>query len=147
MIVQGLLTKVDQVVWTGSMRNRVLSYFCHGPYQVEISSRLDLVASTPRVPASTEVDFASTNSSQFVPRMEVVEAVEAIPHTDIESLLMNSEESQNFAFLEKGMGLDRDCGQQKSSWTWKLWIPQHLGQTHSTTSSFRSPSYIMPNEA
>ena len=46
----------------------------------EIAS-LDPVASTPKVPASTEVAFASTNSSQFVPRMEVVEAVEAIPHT------------------------------------------------------------------
>ena len=52
----------------------------------EIAS-LDPVASTPRVPASTEVAFASTNSSQFVPKME------AIPHTfagfsgELESIL------------------------------------------------------------
>ena len=96
------------------MRNRVLSYFCHGPYQVEISSRLDLVASTPRVPASTEVDFASTNSSQFVPRMEVVEAVEAIPHTDIESLLMNSEESQNLRVSRKRHGVRQGIVGNKS---------------------------------
>ena len=58
----------------------------------EIAS-LDPVASTPKVPASTEVAIASTNSSQLVPSMEAVEAVEANPHTfsgfsgELESIL------------------------------------------------------------
>ena len=58
----------------------------------EIAS-LDPVASTRHPSASTEVAFASTNSSQFVPRMEAIEAVEAIPHTfagfsgELESIL------------------------------------------------------------
>ena len=42
---------------------------------------LDPVASTPKVPASTENAFASTSSNQTVPDVEVVEGVEAIPHT------------------------------------------------------------------
>ena len=73
----------------------------------EIAS-LNRVASTPEALASTDYATASTNSSQFVPDVEAVEAVEAIPLTDIESLLMNSEDSQNLALLEKGMGLDWD---------------------------------------
>ena len=46
----------------------------------EIAS-LDPVASIPEALASTDYATASTNSSQFVLSMEVVEAVEAIPHT------------------------------------------------------------------
>ena len=68
------------------MRNRVYSYFCSDPYQVEIALLLDPVASTPKVSASTEVAFASTNSSQFVPDVEAVEAVEANSLTLLECL-------------------------------------------------------------
>ena len=46
----------------------------------EIAS-LDPAASTPKVPASTENAFASTNPNQIVPDVEAVEAVEANPHT------------------------------------------------------------------
>ena len=46
----------------------------------EIAS-LNRVASTPEALASTDYATASTNSSQFVPDVEAVEAVEAIPHT------------------------------------------------------------------
>ena len=59
------------------MRNRVLSYFCNGPYQVESSLLLDPFTSTGHPSASTDYSFASTNSSRFVPKMEEVEAVEA----------------------------------------------------------------------
>ena len=76
---------------------------------------LDRVASTPEALASTDYATASTNSGQFVPDVEAVEVVEANPLTDIGSLLVMREESQNFAFLEKGMGLNRDCGLQTSS--------------------------------
>ena len=46
----------------------------------EIAS-LNRVASIPEALASTDYATASTNSSQFVPDVEAVEAVEAIPHT------------------------------------------------------------------
>ena len=41
------------------------------------------VASTPEAPASTIDAFASTKSSLFVPRVEVMEAVEANPLTPV----------------------------------------------------------------
>ena len=46
----------------------------------EIAS-LNRVASIPEALASTDYATASTNSSQFVPDVEAVEAVEANPHT------------------------------------------------------------------
>ena len=55
------------------------SYFCNGPYQVEMSLLLDPVASTPKAPAST-------SSIQIVPDVEAVEAVEANSLTLLECL-------------------------------------------------------------
>ena len=57
------MTKVDPVIWTGSMRNWVLSYFWNGHYQVEIASQLNPVASTCEAVASIKYPIASTDLS------------------------------------------------------------------------------------
>ena len=73
----------------------------------EIASQ-DPVASTPKIPASTENAFASTNSSQFVPRMEVAVAVEAnLPTLQgvariATSCRLASEENQGWETRETG---------------------------------------------
>ena len=47
----------------------------------DASPPIAIIASTDEPSASTREIVASTNSSHFVPRVEVVEAVEANPHT------------------------------------------------------------------
>ena len=80
VIVQDCWTKVDPVVWTGSMRNGYIYTSVMGTYRTrDCFPRSRCLHS--KGPCFHRKRLCFTNPNQIVPDVEAVEAVEANPHT------------------------------------------------------------------